>query len=124
MTKQEIFNQVWRHLMRQGRAAIEVDGTCRYRGPDNTSCAIGCLIPDAFYTPALEGYSALSQVVIDVLVAAGVLQHADQPGFISLLNRLQEAHDMKLRAFGIEAWADKMRSIAAADGLSVPAEVV
>ena len=54
INRQEIFNTVVRHLHAQGKPSI-VKGICRYRGPDNTRCAIGALIPDEFYTPEMEG---------------------------------------------------------------------
>lgn len=59
-TDQEIFDHVAKHLLKQGRQSRDPDtGECRYRGPDGTMCAVGCLIPDGEYTPALEGKSAL-----------------------------------------------------------------
>lgn len=54
MNRQEIFDTVVRHLHAQGKPCV-VNGYCRYRGPDNTRCAIGVLILDEFYTPDLEG---------------------------------------------------------------------
>lgn len=54
INRQEIFNTVVRHLHAQGKPCI-VKGICRYRGPDNTRCAIGALILDEFYTPEMEG---------------------------------------------------------------------
>ena len=55
MTNQEIFDKVHTHLLTQRTAAIE-NGSCAYRaGPK--SCAVGALIPDALYTPEIEGTS-------------------------------------------------------------------
>lgn len=54
--RQLIFDTVARHLLTQGtRAVTEYGRACRYRGPDNTKCAIGALIPDDIYSDHLEG---------------------------------------------------------------------
>jgi hypothetical protein len=54
MTDQEIFDKVAQHLLAQGRPARAGD-TCRYRAPDGSKCAIGCLIEDDQYAPRMEG---------------------------------------------------------------------
>ncbi len=54
MTFQEVFDKVATHLLTQKKKSIGEDG-CSYRGEDNTSCAVGCLIPDSKYTPEIEG---------------------------------------------------------------------
>ena len=53
-TKQTIFNRVAKHLITQGKQSIDAGGHCMYRGPNNTKCAIGCLIPDKLYLPGME----------------------------------------------------------------------
>jgi len=60
--KQEIFTKVAKHLLTQGQRAVAVEGSpaCRYRGMNNTKCAIGCLIPDELYEEQMEGHSAAS----------------------------------------------------------------
>lgn len=58
MTGQEIFDTVARHLFKQGHQAIGDDGMCAYRGIGGDKCAVGCLIPDEFYDPFIEGASA------------------------------------------------------------------
>lgn len=97
MTPQEIFDTVARHLFTQGeRAGREikddlgdtVDFECLYRGPNNRTCAVGCLLPDAAYRSDMEGSG------IDLLCR----MHADVlPEWMSsnsdLLERLQGAHD-------------------------------
>jgi hypothetical protein len=57
-TDREIFDRVKAHLLAQGRPAIGRDGGCAYRGKDgrgDTSCALGCLIPDDVYDKSIEG---------------------------------------------------------------------
>lgn len=54
MTAQEVFDKVVNHLYTQGRPAKEDGKSCRYRGPNGTKCAVGCLIPDDEYRPIME----------------------------------------------------------------------
>lgn len=58
MDAQEIFDKVATHLFAQGEKAISGDGSCVYRGADGAMCAVGCLIPNEVYTPAMEGLKA------------------------------------------------------------------
>ena len=57
LSKQEIFNRVYIHLLTQRRRSF-AGNTCRYRARPfghPAQCAIGCLIPDRLYHPAMEG---------------------------------------------------------------------
>lgn len=54
MNNQEAFDLMVNHLITQGRAAADDNGECLYRGPEGTKCAVGILIPDDKYTPAME----------------------------------------------------------------------
>jgi len=65
MTNQSIFDTVVEHFKKQKVRAYgtlignEEDGSqCLYRGPNKTSCAFGCLIPDKKYNIKMEGRSA------------------------------------------------------------------
>lgn len=103
MTKQDIFNRVCAHLFTQGVASygefirystIESDAYeqtgCIYRGPNGTSCAVGCLIPDAQYKKEFEGKTA--NWVIDQITSD--LDHTPAWGaYPDLLHQLQGAHD-------------------------------
>jgi hypothetical protein len=56
MDDQAIFDYVAHHLLTQDRRATPPDGLgCLYRGAGGTSCAVGCLIPDALYHVDMEG---------------------------------------------------------------------
>ena|ERR1044071_8298334 len=55
MTDQEIFEHVRAHLLKQNAQSLSVDGSCAYRGEENRSCAVGCLITDKAYSPEIEG---------------------------------------------------------------------
>ena len=54
---QEVFDKTVNHLRKQGRKAMDDEGRCKYRTWDNLRCAVGCHIPDEYYSPALEGTS-------------------------------------------------------------------
>jgi hypothetical protein len=104
MTPQEIFDKVASHLLTQNKRSIK-DGTCVYRGPDNTSCAVGCLIPDDIYVPEMEHKN------VELLLKT--FEHKLPKYFLenkALLSELQECHD----SFSTppEKWYDTLKSIA------------
>lgn len=89
MDGQKVFEIVAKHLFKQGkRAFLEKQKVCVYRGPDNTSCAVGCLIPDGIYDSHMEGMR-INAIVVEY---SGVM-----PDYIvqnsELLYSLQFAHD-------------------------------
>lgn len=53
MTPQEIFDTVVKHLEAQGGRSTDHLG-CLYRGPKGKKCAVGSLISDDDYCPAME----------------------------------------------------------------------
>lgn len=70
---------------------------CRYRGPDNTSCAVGCLIPDADYNPKFEGKAIAPYMFSEVIsenTKYGATVYMKERGYnLDLLKRLQGIHD-------------------------------
>lgn len=97
MNKQEIFDQVARHLLTQKELSLNQDSNCMYRGDNGMMCAVGCLIPDELYTEDIENKVASSDVVVDLLRSAGVIEyeegddrHIDE---IKFLSKLQTVHD-------------------------------
>ena len=98
MTHQEIFDEVAAHLLTQKKQAVNDEGVCLYRTPSGLSCAVGCLIPDDLYTPAIEtgtpgnwhsgeGHHTGKHLAV-ILEAAGFVE-----GDMHLLRRLQQVHD-------------------------------
>jgi len=85
MTAQEIFDTVVRHLHTQGKMACDHDLGCRYRTDDGLRCAVGCLIKDDEYDPAMEGKD------IDTLLYDNHLPHLFPHE--ELLYSLQHTHD-------------------------------
>lgn len=50
-------NTIAQHLSKQRARSIAVFNnmtSCAYRGKNNTTCAVGCLIPDEMYTSDME----------------------------------------------------------------------
>ncbi|HXP50958.1 MAG TPA: hypothetical protein VN922_13445 [Bacteroidia bacterium] len=91
ITKQEIFDKVAPHLVRQGRQSILDNGSgiCAYRGSNGLMCAVGVLIPDNHYEPFLEGASASRPKVQEALTGVVELS-AENKEFIV---QLQNIHD-------------------------------
>jgi hypothetical protein len=99
--RQAIFETVARHLFAQGKPAngeytrivrqdVRYNATgCMYRGPDNTRCAVGVLIPDEAYRPEMEGRGAVAvlEMCHDQPWAAALYEHRH------LLRALQLVHD-------------------------------
>ena len=99
MTDQEIFTKVARHLLAQGKRSERFFGGdgrgetgCAYRSADGLMCAVGCLIPDALYEPAIEGCTVAGDVVQSVLREAGIRAGYGERTD-SLLYELQNIHD-------------------------------
>lgn len=82
---QEIYDKVLNHLVKQGKKSI--DSYCKYRGPDNTSCAVGCLIPDDEYTPELEGSGGIKSIACSIKLNI-------ESNKLDLLQELQILHDV------------------------------
>ena len=113
MTKQQIFNKVARHLLRQRKKA-EAGSICRYRTDDGLKCAVGVLIPNAKYKPEFEG----SMIGIsdetesdEIRKAAGISERQ-----IDLARALQNVHD----DYEPEHWRQELADVAHNFGLNWP----
>lgn len=117
MTLQEIYDKVAEALIRQGVAATDYTGRCRYRFYTSDGrllkCAIGHLIPDEDYDPAME-----EKAVHDILIPNQKLmnklfgsEHSN--ALLSyFISNLQDAHDSEFWEGGLDVWKDAMRSLA------------
>lgn len=92
-TKQEVFEQVAKHLLKQnaksGVLASYEDGEtllCKYRAPNGLSCAAGCLIAEDEYHPNFEGKSWFG--LTDPTNDYNITDTHDK-----LINALQDIHD-------------------------------
>ena len=127
MTKQEIFNTVCEHLIKQNKRASD-NGNCVYRTAEGLKCAVGCLIKDEYYSPWFEELT-MNHVragvrgdfvpirvrsFIDALVNSGVPINDSET--VDLLQLLQKIHD----GFDESRWKGKLRSLAILAGLQQP----
>jgi hypothetical protein len=88
MEPQEIFDRVATHLFTQGhRATMFDDSICAYRASNGDKCAIGVLIPDDVYEPAMEFRR------VTTLINLGFPLPVFMARNVPLLTALQEVHD-------------------------------
>ena len=88
MDRQETYDKVRDHLMNQGERSYIAGLGCRYRGPNGTMCAVGCLIPDDIYDDGCEG-ATVTGLTDREFEAIGVAGQDD----IQFLRGLQRVHD-------------------------------
>lgn len=103
---QTVFDYVCHHMAAQGRQSAN-EGQCMYRSEEGLSCAVGCLIPDDFYSPLIESVSVYN------------LKGGQMPNELipfrdnGLLHLLQTAHDsgntLKRLQYCLEYCADRFK---------------
>ena len=100
MSLQKMFDTAAVGMLRQGKKSIK-NGDCQYRGSGGCKCAVGFLIPDDLYSPAIEGASIVylktrpddgrrSQIELERILHQ--MKMLDD-GRMKLLIDLQEIHD-------------------------------
>lgn len=93
-TRQELFDAVITHLASQKCQCVNTEGSCVYRGPEGRKCAIGALLSDDYYYPALD--SSVGGVRVsklpDITIVRGIGFNTEASDR-SFLDRLQESHD-------------------------------
>lgn len=115
ITKQAVYNHVRDHLLRQGEKSVGPDGeACVYRGPNGTSCAVGCLIPESRYSSSLEGLT-LEAIAVQMAVFGkpATLRTSPHVGMFWLLYMLQKVHDQ----VSVPQWEQELRRVALEAGL-------
>ena len=125
--EQKIFNDVCKHLIKQGQPSLSDENLCMYRGNGGTKCAVGFLIKDEYYRSTMEGKSADNPKVM-----LAVYKSLNIPTTVRRLSRLlsdlQSAHDSNARTAFNEVdrnyWNDqlkvRLRKIAYAHKLKIP----
>ena len=106
---QTIFNRVAAHLLAQGRPSTSSNGAwdCAYRGENGLRCAVGCLIDDAHYSEAIEGYTIWDKSVGQAVKKSLSLRHLPART-ADLLGDLQHLHDLTPP----EEWRDALKALA------------
>lgn len=85
-TKQQVFDQVAEHLLKQGATSYSIDSDmCAYRGDGGLKCAAGCLIADEEYVVGMNEMGSWSRLIAADLVKTDHLQH--------MISDLQNLHD-------------------------------
>jgi hypothetical protein len=106
-TKQEVFDQVASHLLKQMKHSKRHSGACAYRGTHELKCAAGCLIADDEYMVKFDnGCNGISWTE---LVKAGLVpvSHKD------LIVTLQDIHD----CYEPVSWEERLKLLAEKEGL-------
>ncbi len=97
-TEQEVFDYITSNLLRQNKRSVNEDGTCMYRGVEDTKCAGGWLLSSKAYRRDIEGESWE-----DVIRLLGISnKHCE------LISRLQDIHDTK----SIKRWREEFNKVA------------
>ena len=118
VTAQEVFDTVARHLLRQGRRAVNCRGDeqkCSYRAENGDQCAVGCLIPRRAYVPEMEEVGSAGLLFV-FCSERGQTWHVPYLPHLDLLEDLQHLHDT-LYPF---AWQERLGDIAKLYGLKMP----
>lgn len=90
--KQATFDKVALHLLNQGMKSVNDAGDCMYRGDGGRSCAVGCLISDNVYDADVEGGTAKSIEVVNMLYQTNPLI-IGIANILDLVEDLQRVHD-------------------------------
>jgi len=127
LSRQEIFDKAVSGLASQGfvrsRQSTDeqiINPKCLYRGPNNTKCAVGHLIPDDVFKDQFNTYDVRS-LPSDVLLAAGLaIDNSDygvEVPHIQFIASLQVQHD---EAETPKAMKSNLRSFGIRYSLSIP----
>lgn len=91
-------------------------GKCKYRGPNGTSCAVGCLLTDEEVGEGEDSLDSLPIATVLQVQLAGRLPERLKPHAV-LLRELQIAHDMYLPSIdhqdlSLKSWERSMKDTA------------
>jgi hypothetical protein len=120
LTKQEIFDKVFIHLMTQNDKSWtnDVKWMCGYRGTEGKMCAVGCLIKDEFYSESIEGCEVCVDRVMDALNLSGIDTTDDE--ILEMLQALQQVHD----SAPVKTWATEICRVALTSNVGISADCV
>lgn len=85
------FDAVVAHLYKQRRPAKGVDGFCKYRGENGTTCAVGCRIPDSMYDEEMDKPTCGGQ--LHSLMGNNFPLPVEITTYEGMFGALQDAHD-------------------------------
>lgn len=93
MTKQEIFNKVKKHLLKQKVRAENKKGQCKYIMKDGRRCAIGCLLDKKAAESFYGGVGDLIRLQYPEFIAILPSDSQDKLERMEFLVELQSIHD-------------------------------
>lgn len=117
-SKQEVFDHVYSHFIKQGCRAINQKNGCEYRTLEGHKCAAGCFVPDSRYQKEFEGSyldefeyisNSISYTILDLL--------GNDKELYNLVHRFQRVHDNGLTYHDM---MERYREIANEEELVVP----
>ena len=121
MNRQEVFDTVAAHLLKQGAKSMGIfngEMDCKYRGRGGLKCAIGVLIKDECYSRDIEGKAPYATEVMDALRNSGIDVQAFDRRFLEddrrFLKELQHIHDLRPP----KEWARALERFAVDEGLN------
>ena len=126
-TIQGAFDKMCNHLMKQGKKSSKRNENgqtfCMYRGPNNTRCAVGALVPDRLYNKEMEDMTASTMFQQRLMGEPEYSRFKEnveggKNGF-DLLDDVQDVHD----AHRPSRWSQRLRSVARAYNLKPPASI-
>lgn len=106
-TQEKVTEWVLAHA-REQREKSMYQGVCLYRGPEHTSCFVGCLIADEEYDDNMEGKSV--NTLIEFL-------SREQPDKVELWEFLVKNRDRLMRLqdiydnHDVETWEEKIKAL-------------
>jgi hypothetical protein len=95
-TKQQVFDEVVAHLREQRVCSMGGKANsfqCLYRGPNNTKCAVGALIPDSVYAKQMEGKNVVALLMTYPNLRVSV---PEIDAYSTMLGTLQGIHDSSM----------------------------
>lgn len=126
MTPQEIFDKAYLGVIKQGRKSSN-NGSCKYRGPDNTACGVGHLVDDILAEKMDTEFENMCGTSIDEIISlakSNDLEYEIPYWMIEntyLLIRIQKAHDAPADdEFFITEFRFNMRNVAEDFQLTIP----
>ena len=92
MSHQAIFDTAMDHMIAQGKRSMDMGGSCQYRSPTGSQCAMGIFISDEEYEPEFDGVEGYSCSLSGLKIAER-FTNPIAPKTLTLLMGLQLLHD-------------------------------
>lgn len=119
MTKQEVFNKVWNHIITQGEPSVDELGNCVYRGPFGLKCAAGIFLTNKQAEKLDEKDGGIWFKAVQMFPKLEKFPNM-------LIMQLQECHDysssIKDNDKFVEEFKSKAKKVAEKHNLTVPKE--